>query len=259
MIHNHFDRNVSVPALPEDSAFGIGLGKILQAFIKAVKNYGDCDVYAEKIARWDKKQLLRQYHDVNVPMECGFQVMNHGDLWLNNMMFKLDEDGNPKDVLLIDFQLLFWGSPACDLFYFMLTSIADDIKVDHFDNLIKFYHDQLTDGLIKLKYDRKIPSLAELQEDLLKKGFYGLYQKRTCSLQIFYNNFQIPACVCIMFPMFFVKYDSTEEMTVEILIYGGDEATMDQIYNNENYKKAIKLWLPFLNYKGFLDRMMVQK
>lgn len=57
-----------------------------------------------------------------------------------------------------------------------------------------------------------------------------------------------------MFILFIVKYDSTEEITVEQMMTGTCEPEMfDRIYNNEIYKKAVKLWLQFFNKRGFLD------
>lgn len=161
-----------MPAMPEDSPFVEGFTNMFEAFAAAVKNYGDCDEYADKIARWSKQKLMTQFIDIAEPMQCGFQILNHGDLWLNNMMFKSDEDNNALDVSMIDFQGPFWASPTSDLFYFLMTSVADDIKIDQFDHLIKFYHERLTDALKKLKYDQNVPALEELHADLLDKGYF---------------------------------------------------------------------------------------
>lgn len=60
-----------------------------------------------------------------------------------------------------------------------------------------------------------------------------------------------------MFILFIVKYDCNEEMSIEQLMTGGDNPELiDRIYNNDNYKKAIKLWLPFLDKRGFLDTLI---
>jgi hypothetical protein len=61
-----------------------------------------------------------------------------------------------------------------------------------------------------------------------------------------------------MFILFVVKYDSHEEISMEDMLTGEDNPEMlDRIYNNELYKTAIKLWLPFLNKRGFLDTLIV--
>lgn len=174
IIQPYFDRKASMPPMPEDSPFVEGFSKLFQAFTDSVKSYADRNAY-EKIARWDLKKLMTSMMDIATPMKCGFQVLNHGDSWINNMMFKSDEENNPIDVNLIDFQMSFWASPSCDLLYFLFSSVADDIKAIHFDHFIEFYHDQLTSALKKLKFDQHIPTLTELHIDLLDKGSFGMF------------------------------------------------------------------------------------
>lgn len=66
-----------------------------------------------------------------------------------------------------------------------------------------------------------------------------------------------PGSTCIMFIMAIVKYESAEEINLENLMMGdGDPKAMDRIYNNQNYKKAVKLWLPFLNDRGYFDKLL---
>jgi aminoglycoside phosphotransferase (APT) family kinase protein len=150
-----------------------GFERMVQAYHDAIKSFDGLEVCAEKIGKRDTKKLFTAFMDVAEPMRCGFQVLNHGDMWLNNMMFKSDEENNPLDVSMIDFQMGFWGGPASDILYFLISSVADDIKVDHFDNLIEFYHEQLSAALRKLNYDQHIPTLTEIHIDLLDKGIHG--------------------------------------------------------------------------------------
>lgn len=96
--------------MTEDSLFATGFLRIFKAFVEAVKVYGDCDDYLEKISNWDGMKVLTTFVDVAEPMRCGFHVMNHGDIWLNNMLFKSDANGNPLEVSMIDYQGSFWVS-----------------------------------------------------------------------------------------------------------------------------------------------------
>jgi Ecdysteroid kinase-like family len=162
------------PSVPiEESPFYNSFMKMFHGFTDAIRNYGGFEVYADKIACWDKIKIMTQYVDVAEPMRCGFQVLNHGDTWLNNMMFKSDGDNNPIDLKLIDYQMPFWASPAADILYFLISSVADDIKVDHFDDFIEFYQGELASALKKLNYDQHIPTLPEMHIDLIDKGFFG--------------------------------------------------------------------------------------
>ena len=60
-----------------------------------------------------------------------------------------------------------------------------------------------------------------------------------------------------MFILFICKYDSNEEITMEIFMRNDDgkEELMNRIYRNENYKKAIIPWLRFLDQRGFLTTL----
>lgn len=167
-----------MPIFPPDSPFMAGFMKLFDAFTSAVRNFGDCDVYADKIDRWDFANSMALMVELATPTRGGFQILNHGDLWLNNMMFKSDAEGNPLEVSLIDYQMPFWASPANDLLYFLISSAADDIKIKYFDEFIEFYHGQLVESLKKLKYTEKnVPTLAELHIDILDKGGIGKFDK----------------------------------------------------------------------------------
>lgn len=61
-----------------------------------------------------------------------------------------------------------------------------------------------------------------------------------------------------MIILFVVKYDSNEEINMEIMFKGADnmQDMIDRVYKNEYFKKAITLWLPFLKKRGFLDALI---
>lgn len=57
-----------------------------------------------------------------------------------------------------------------------------------------------------------------------------------------------------MFILFIVKNDSPEEINIETMMSA--DADLYRFYNAEGYKKAAKLWLHFLNKRGFLDTLI---
>lgn len=61
-----------------------------------------------------------------------------------------------------------------------------------------------------------------------------------------------------MFIMFVTKYDSSEEISLEDMMksVNPDPNLYLRAYRNEYYKKAAKLWLPFLDERGFLDSLL---
>lgn len=168
---------------PEKNPFYGGYLKLFKGFIETVQNYGGFETYAEKFKKWDFPKLSSQWYNVAAPMKSGFQVLNHGDFWINNMMFRSDEDGNPLEVRLIDFQIPCWGTPSCDLFYLLILSVKDDVKINDFDEIVAFYHSEMAGALNKLNYDQQIPTLSELHSDLLDNAGFGEFIRSYVQLQ----------------------------------------------------------------------------
>ncbi|XP_065217306.1 uncharacterized protein LOC135843366 [Planococcus citri] len=80
-----------------------------------------------------------------------FKVLNHGDFWTNNIMFKYHEEKSTiKKVKLIDFQLTSWSSPVKDLIYFTLTSVKFEVYVEYFPQSLNIYLDTLNEVLGRL-------------------------------------------------------------------------------------------------------------
>lgn len=102
-----------------------------------------------------------------------FNVLNHGDCWSNNIMFQYDAFGKIKNTLFIDFQVGKYGSPANDLYYFILSSANKEIKLKEFDYLIRFYYDNLIENLKLLQYHRPLPKLKNLHIALMNNGLAG--------------------------------------------------------------------------------------
>lgn len=102
-----------------------------------------------------------------------FNVVLHGDLWANNIMFQHDENGKPKDILFVDLQGSRYGSPVQDLIYFIVTSTEYSIKLKEFDYMIKYYHQELVKNLKLLKYPKAPPKLMDLHIAAVKKSFIG--------------------------------------------------------------------------------------
>lgn len=140
-----------------------------------------------------KEKCFDKCKEITASNPNGFNVLNHGDLWTNNLMFKYDKDTltdmlfvstflmfdicmNSDDFISsqIDLQLSVWGSPAIDLHYFIVSSAEKKLKTEQFDTIVQYYHDNLVKTLQSLGYKKHIPTLLELQIDLLQRGLLGL-------------------------------------------------------------------------------------
>ncbi|KAI9561522.1 hypothetical protein GHT06_012481 [Daphnia sinensis] len=110
--------------------------------------------YIESLEEWFAKVLQRVHEIVVVdtlessgPLAC----ILHGDYWLNNMLFKYEDDGelNPAlvDFKMIDFQVARIGHPLNDILYFMYSSAAPETREKHMLVLLRYYFDILTTDL----------------------------------------------------------------------------------------------------------------
>lgn len=102
--------------------------------------------YSKKLHYFKDNILHRIAEEVKGRTGC-FKVLNHGDVWSNNVMFKYDKFASVERVKLIDFQLCRWASPAFDILHFSTTSMKFEVFEKYFDLLLETYLDTLNDVL----------------------------------------------------------------------------------------------------------------
>lgn len=166
--------------------------------------------------------------------EDEFNVLNHGDCWANNIMFRHDKENKLEETLLIDFQMCKWGTPAQDLYYFLFTSAKLELKLSCFDHFIKYYHDELVSNLILLGYSKPIPTLTDIHILLFKHQFWA--------------TFSITAIMPV------VLLDPSENATMDNF-FSDSEAGNDfrsKLYRSTRFIKAMNDLLPWLDNRGAL-------
>jgi thiamine kinase-like enzyme len=115
------------------------------------------------------------------PKKDSFNVLNHGDCWVNNIMFQYcQKTGKVDDIKFVDFQLARFSSPALDLQYFLCTSTNDEVRFQQRDHLLREYHTQFRDTLEALDLEPDQYTLEQLQEEFEEKEMFGLLM--VCSL-----------------------------------------------------------------------------
>ncbi|XP_016964700.1 uncharacterized protein LOC108034332 [Drosophila biarmipes] len=106
-----------------------------------------------------------------------YVVLNHGDMWTNNFMYAYEnasEPAVPTRAIFVDFQLSFYGSPACDLNFFLNTSIKLELLKERREDLIKVYYAAFKDALEYARFE-DIPTFEDLQYELRSRETYGLF------------------------------------------------------------------------------------
>lgn len=102
-----------------------------------------------------------------------FNVLNHGDIWSNNIMFNYNDDEAIENTYFVDYQLCKYGTPSYDLYLLILSSAKLDIKVNQFVEFLRFYQLHLQQCLQKLKFTGVIPTLDDIKDLLSRDRFYG--------------------------------------------------------------------------------------
>lgn len=76
-----------------------------------------------------------------------YSVITHGDIWTNNTMFQYDEEEILRNICLIDFQTVRYGSPVLDLTFYLFTSTTRDLRGRYYNIYLKTYHESLSNLL----------------------------------------------------------------------------------------------------------------
>ena len=69
--------------------------------------------------------------------------------------------------------MAYYGNPMCDFLYFVFTSVLPQEVVEHFDELVAFYHQELVAAMTSLKVQKAAPSLDQIVLQLQRAGPFG--------------------------------------------------------------------------------------
>ncbi|XP_075145286.1 uncharacterized protein LOC142220182 [Haematobia irritans] len=208
-----------------------------KACARYLEKYADLQYYANKIYALEPYYMgmgLRCFE----PLPGEVNVLAHGDVWTNNVMFKYDEiSQKPIDVILIDFQYSFWGSPTLDLHHFFNTSLQESLRRAGQNELLQYYHQWFTGTLKKLKYSNNpIPSLKSFHMQIERTRFFALHS-------------------AVVIQPVMLNQDPTDADFNSLM--GVDERAIhfkNRIYNNNPIvQENLKFLLPYFDHKGLFE------
>lgn len=99
-----------------------------------------------------KMRKVFEKNAMDIAIDCletngSASVITHGDTWQNNILFKYDEDSNPIESCLLDWQVSRVSSPIIDLVYFIFTCTTKELREAHYNNFLKIYHESLSEHI----------------------------------------------------------------------------------------------------------------
>ncbi|BFF89757.1 uncharacterized protein DMAD_08436 [Drosophila madeirensis] len=167
----------------------------------------------------------------------GFRVFNLTDLWINNLLFHINnETKEPDDVVTLDYQLAYVGSPAIDLNYFLYGSLNENVRKVHFKYIVRTYHQVLKQTLEKLKYQGNVPTLKDIHIDLINTSLMGVIGATCLTPLIFREE---------------AGFENLEDLNSRT--ESGDQFRRENV-ENPKYRAFLQRTIKEFELSGFLDK-----
>ena len=171
--------NLTELAYPKDPksfraiSFQTGI-KTLTKLIELIPKYKNSKNLKEIQEKFPK--VCQKFLDFIQPSKKFRNVLNHGDLWLNNFMFKYDEKGKPIECKIIDFQFARFAPIAMDLTTFIYSSSSRDFRKLHLENILQIYCDFFESELTKHNISPNVLLRQEILESFNEFRIAGLIE-----------------------------------------------------------------------------------
>uniref|UniRef100_A0A905R0K6 CHK kinase-like domain-containing protein n=1 Tax=Rhodnius prolixus TaxID=13249 RepID=A0A905R0K6_RHOPR len=111
----------------------------------------------------------------------GFLVLNHGDCWTCNMMFKYCsyEENKPIAVKFLDFQISHFNTYIYDVIHFLYMSVRPDIRRKNMDRLLIEYQKTLKNTLEFYGLTDVAPTLKHVHDEARRVEYLGMFYSMT--------------------------------------------------------------------------------
>lgn len=136
----------------------------LASYVKTWPGYEDLGA---KIESFCPKMADKMFKLLTHDFTKYFRVLNHGDFHIRNLMFKRNSQGEPSEVIFLDFQMPNYNVPAFD-FIGLLTTMGDAGVRQKENEVVKYYHRELLASLERFGFLGETPSVIDIKISLLR-------------------------------------------------------------------------------------------
>ncbi|EAL41333.2 AGAP003760-PA [Anopheles gambiae str. PEST] len=192
------------------------------------KRYPEFAHFAKPLQKF-QDSLRELYVSSYIQSKTIQNVLIHGDFHGKNMLHQVDAKGRHTDTILLDYQICCWTTPAVDVYYLLDMIPTQKVKDKHRSELIYMYYQQYSDLLKRLGYVGKIPSLLDLQIELLRHS----------GLELFHYAIFSP-----------IHYMNQNDIDVEAWVKGNFD---NPVLNNPEFKKLMYTELTRFLHQGTLQ------
>lgn len=117
---------------------------LLKLIFKSMQRSNRPDLI-EKMRNQTKDGFIKNVRQIVSSEAAGpYAVICHGDAWVNNCMYKSNEQGNAVAVNLIDWQFSRYASPVTDIVIYLLCCTTKKLRDERYDDLLKVYYDSFS-------------------------------------------------------------------------------------------------------------------
>lgn len=160
---------------PEMRGMFVPILKLAENATASVKTWQGYEEIAVKFERFVENMFDMQLKMMSKDNSAEFNVLNHGDFHIRNLMFQKAPTGELSKVLFLDFQMPNYNMPAFDLVGLLTTMGNEEVRRMQND-VIKMYHRHLLANLKNYGFTGELPSVIDIHTTLLKmSGQYFFY------------------------------------------------------------------------------------
>jgi Ecdysteroid kinase-like family len=138
---------------------------------------GFVDRYRDLIAPADRdvcERLVAGFDGYLASAAGGLRGLVHGDYRLDNMLF--GQPGADRPLTVVDWQTVTWGPAMTDVAYFLGCALPDQLRRDHYQALLRAYHDALgPDAAI---------GIDDVREGVRRASFFGVMMAIVSSMLV---------------------------------------------------------------------------
>lgn len=223
----------------------------LDAFIDVAREFNDFERFIPNLESFRNQLASKCLKSYTANRNgIGYNVLNHADFHLKNMMFKTNDEGAIDDFYFvsfslvntqtenelkysqIDYQICNYATPAIDLIYALYFLVSTENRKHYRAELISIYHKQFVDSLKEFGYLKTPPTLIDLQVELMRNG-----------------HLEVVISIC----MSIVLYLDFSTFSAEDIDMGeGTKRARRRMYQIPGFKEIILAELPRMLHNGFI-------